>query len=129
MWKSLFIYGCDIWEEDFEVWEEENGYSCSIEGLIYYDSLDKAIGYYEEMRSAFLQWLTRNELYLDEEIFVEDLKEDEYTYRTYDIEINKNDIGIAVFTNCPVYSTIKEVYKWLVGVINQLEDVNNKGGI
>ena len=44
MWKSLFTYGCDIWEEDFEVWEEENGYSCSIEGLIYYDSLGLSIG-------------------------------------------------------------------------------------
>ena len=124
MWKSLFTYGCDIWEEDFEVWEEENGYSCSIEGLIYYDSLDKAIGYYEQMRTAFLIFL------MNKGVKIEDITLDNsYIYKTYVIEIFQGNLSLTdveIFTNCPTYRTIEEVYLWLVGVINQLEDIKIK---
>lgn len=116
--ELVFAYPSPIYD-DFSVYKESvredlDLYHVSMEGYIYYNSLQDGIDYLKEIRDFYFQSIKYN--VIDDEDCDESIK-----YRSYDIEIIEDENGIMMFVSAPVLYSEQAVCSWLNGVISQLE--------
>lgn len=120
--KTLFCYPSPIWDHILvysEQIDKHTFYNISIEGCIYYDSLEDGIVYLKKLKDKYYEWLLANNYDPSKSKTNRDC-----LYKTYDISIYKDDAGIQIMLSAPKFLDILETYEWLKGVINQLETIN-----
>ena len=112
--------------EDICVWEEKIDntfiyYNVSIEGYIFYETIEDGINYIKEMKNNYLLWLKKN--YDIDELIKDSNKHNKSCYISYDIEIIKDELPqpYSIYLNAPTFFNLYDIYLWLDGVINQLK--------
>lgn len=117
--EVIFKYGEN---DDFEVLKKVdffgNGnqislYMISVEGFIYFESMKDLISYYKEFLNEYKKRFD-----------VIPVDNNDYIYKTYDIEIIKDVGHYAAYVSCPMLYSEEECYLWMEGVINQLENIS-----
>lgn len=117
--EVIFKYGEN---DDFEVLKKVdffgNGnqislYMISVEGFIYFESMKDLISYYKEFLNEYKKRFD-----------VIPVDNNDYIYKTYDIEIIRDVGHYAAYVSCPMLYSEEECYLWMEGVINQLENIS-----
>lgn len=119
--EVLFSYS----NEDFEVYrklitttytnEPYYNYHVTIEPFIAFESIEECILLYKD----FLKEYSKQFKSLPTD------NNKEYIYKTYHIEIFKENDYYIVYTNCPELDSEEECYLWLEGIIKELENIKN----
>lgn len=119
-------YGID----DLSVWGDETNiesmpykYNISIEGLIWYNTLNDGIDYYKTLLKEYEEFIINNVKLTDEDVEDVEYKND-IIYRSYDIDISQDENGYVIYVQAPVFYNLNDTYLWFKGVVNQLEGIN-----
>lgn len=124
--QTIFKYGG--FGEDIEIIKESTNikglpfrYYIGIEGFIWYPSLQEGINYYKKIKDKYLEFLKEN--YKELDLKTKNISESDLVYRSYDIEINKDEHGWTIYVSAPTFYELKDTYVWLNGVIEQLDNI------
>jgi hypothetical protein len=123
--KTIFKYGG--WMDDFEVWDEEDlasrnfphTYHVSVEGFIWYNTLQDGINYYESMRDSYLNFLIENY----KELNLETKNDSTRKYKSYDIEICNDENGWTIYVYTSPFHDLENTYYFIDGVVKQLKKI------
>lgn len=121
--KPIFMFPTTLWD-DFSIYKEKVKdnlyfYHVSMEGYIFYQTLQDGIDYLIEIKNAYYDFLKMNK-YIDK---TDKEYEKHIVYKTYDIEIYKDNNGVMIFLSAPIFIDMFDIYRWLDGVIKQLQTI------
>lgn len=124
-------YGLD--GGDLSVWAEKTAietlpykYHLSVEGFIYYKTLEGGVEYYNELLLEFENFIVNNFEVKDEDIEnAEYIKWGKYK-RLYGVDINHTKNGWTIDVEPPSFYSLNDTYLWFKGFVNQLNDILNE---
>lgn len=118
---------------DLSVWAEKTvietlpyKYHLSVEGFIYYKTLEDGVKYYNKLLLEFENFIVNNF-----EVTDEDIEDAEYIEwgkykRLYGVAINHTKNGWTIDVESPTFYSLNDTYLWFKGFINQLNTILNE---
>lgn len=112
-----------VWANKTNIESLPYEYHLSIEGFLFYQTLEDGIRYYNELLEEFETFIVDNI-----EITNEDIEDTKYLEwgkykRLYGVDIRNTENGWTIDVEAPVFYSLNNTYLWLKGLVNQLNEI------